>query len=94
MASFTKYDLSRGFSVNRNEVQETARRQFVFSAVIVAAALSMVAVGSLRASVSPQNQSAATSERMMYPKEPIKAHVRYVDRSNSDHRISIASSDD
>ena len=92
MTSFSKFDLARGFSVDRNEVQETARRQFVISAVIVAAALSIAAVGSLRAIVSPTHRGAESNGRIEYAAEPIKAHVRYVDRSS--HRIAIASSDD
>ena len=92
MVSFSRYDLARGFSVDRNEVQEAARRQFVISAVIVAAALSIAAVGSLRAIVSPAHQGAGTNGRIEYAANPIKAQVRYVDRSS--HRIAIASSDD
>ena len=91
MTSFSRYDIAKGFSVDRNEVQETARRQFVISAVIVAAGLSIAAVGSLRAIVSP-HRGAETNGRIEYAAEPIKAHVRYVDRSS--HRIAIASSDD
>jgi len=88
MASFSRYDLAKGFSVDRNEVQETARRQFAISAVIVVAALSIAAVGSLRAIASPPHQG-ATSARVEYAADPIKARVRYVDRSS--HRIAIAS---
>jgi len=77
--------------VDRNEVQEAARRQFVISAVIVAVALSIAAVGSVRAIVSPTHQG-ETSGRVEYATDPIKAQVRYVDRSS--HRIAIASSDD
>jgi len=92
MTSFSKHDLSKGFSVDRNQVRENARRQFVISAVIVAAALSIAAVGSLRAMVRPTHQGAETNGRIEYAAEPIKARVRYVDRSS--HRIAIASSDD
>jgi hypothetical protein len=91
MASFSRYDLAKGFSVDRNEVQETARRQFAISAVIVVAALSIAAVGSLRTIVSPPHQD-ETSARVDYAADPIKAHVRYVDRSG--HRIAIASRED
>jgi len=89
MTSFSKFDFVKGFSVDRNVVQETARRQFVISAVIVAAALSIATVGSLRAIVSPIRQGAETSARAEYAADPIKAHVRYVDKSS--HRIAIAS---
>jgi hypothetical protein len=92
MASFSRYDLAKGFSVDRNEVQETARRQFVISAVIVAVALSIATVGSVRAIVSPTHQGAERNGRVEYAADPIKAHVRYVDRSS--HRIAVASSDD
>jgi hypothetical protein len=90
MASFSGYDFAKGFSVDRKEVQETARRQFIFSAVIVAAVLSVAAVGTLRASVSAPYKAAETSGRIAYPSYPIKTHVQYVDRS-PDHRIAIAS---
>jgi hypothetical protein len=90
MASFFRYNLAKGFTVDRNEVQETARRQFVISAVIVAAALSIATAGSLRAIVSPTHQAAERNARVEYAAAPIKAHVRYVDRSSSDHRIAIA----
>jgi hypothetical protein len=94
MVSFSKYDLARGFSVDRNEVQETARRQFFISAVIVAVVLSVATVGSLRAIVSPTHQGANTSRRIEYAADPIKTHVRYVDSSSSGHRIAIASNGD
>jgi hypothetical protein len=93
MASFSRYDLAKGFSVDRNEVQETARRQFFISGVIMAAALSLVTVGSLRAGVNPPYKGAETG-RMGYVADSIKTHVRYVDRSSSDHRIAIASNAD
>jgi hypothetical protein len=89
MVSFSRHDLAKGFSVDRNDVQETAHRQFVISAVIVAAALSIVTVGSLRAIVSPAHQGAERNGRVEYAAAPVKTHVRYVDRSS--HRISIAS---
>jgi hypothetical protein len=92
MASFSRFDLGTGFSVNRNEVQEAARRQFAFSAVIVAAVLSVAAVGSLQASVSVTHKVTETSAGG-YPSHPIQTHVQYVDRS-PDHRIAIASNDD
>jgi hypothetical protein len=90
MTSISRYDLTKGFSVDRNEVQETARRQFVISTVIVAVALSVATVGSLRTIVSATHQGAERSGRVEYAADPIKAHVRYVDRSSSDHRIAIA----
>jgi len=91
MASFSRYDLAQGFSVDRNQVQETARRQFVFSAVIVAAILSIAEVGTLRAA---PYKVAETSAHFAYPSYPIKTHVQYVDRSSSDHRVAIASNDE
>ena len=92
MTSFSRFDLGKGFSVDRNQAQETARRQFFISAVIVTVGLSIAAVGSLRAIVSPAHQGAGTNGRIEYAANPIKAQVRYVDRSS--HRIAIASSDD
>lgn len=96
MASFSRFDLATGFSVNRNEVQEAARRQLTVSAVIVAAVLSVAAVGSLQASVSVTHNvthKAAETSAGGYPSHPIQTHVQYVDRS-PDHRIAIASNDD
>jgi hypothetical protein len=94
MASFPKYDLAKGFFVDRNEVQETARRQFFISAVIVAAVLTVATVGSLRTSLSPQYKNAQTNGRIGYLEAPIKTHVRYVDRWNSDHRLAIATNEE
>ena len=92
MTSFSRFDLAKGFSVDRNQAQETARRQFYISAVIVTVGLSIAAVRSVRAIVSPTHQGAEKNGRVEYAAEPIKARVRYVDRSS--HRIAIASSDD
>jgi len=93
MASFSRYDLAKGFSVDRIEVQETARRQFFISAMLVCTVLCLTAISGLRAMVSPTYNGVEAGVQVGYLQAPIQTHVRYVDRSNSDHRIAIASSD-
>jgi len=94
MASFSRYNLTKSFAVDRSEVQETARRQFFISAVIVAAVLCFATISSLRATVSPSYKGVEATGRVGYLTTPIKVHVRYVDRSTSEHRLALASIDD
>lgn len=94
MSSSYKTTFRRGFAVDRIEVQETARRQFFLSGLLVVAVLCFAAIANLRATVSPSYKGVEATVRVGYLPSPIKAHVRYVDRLNSEHRLAIASSDD
>jgi hypothetical protein len=92
MASFSKYDLAKGFAVDRAEAQETARRQLFISAGIVAAFLCFAAASGMHAMVGPGYKGVETIGRESPIPGPIKAQVRYVDR-NAAHRIAVASSE-
>ena len=53
MASFFRRDFTSGFSLDRIEVQETARRQFFISAVMVAVILCFATLAALRENMRP-----------------------------------------
>jgi hypothetical protein len=94
MASFSRYDLAKGYSVDTVEVREIERRQFFISALLVVTVLCFSAIGVLRATVSSTYKGAEAGIRVGHVQSPIQTRVRYVDRSNSDHRLAVASTDD
>jgi hypothetical protein len=83
MASFFRHGLTRGFSIDRIEVQEAARRQFFISAVIVAVILCFATLAAYKPAEVTGGDDSQPS--------PIKTHVRYVDRFSSTHRVAVAS---
>ena len=89
MASFFRRDFTSGFSFDRIEVQETARRQFFISAVMVAVILSFATLAALRENMRPAYKPAEVTGRD--DSSPIKTHVRYVDRFGYPHRVAVAS---
>ena len=89
--AFFRHDFASGFSLDRIEVQETARRQFFISAVVVAAVLGFATVASVRETLSPAYKPAQATGRDGYLPSPTKTHVRYVDRFGPPHRIAVAS---
>jgi hypothetical protein len=89
MASFFRRDFTSGFSLDRIEVQETARRQFFISAVMVAVILCFATLAALRENMRPAYRPAEVTGRDDAP--PIKTHVRYVDRFGYPHRVAVAS---
>jgi hypothetical protein len=91
--AFFRHDFTSAFSLDRIEVQETARRQFFISAVVVAAILGLATVASVRETMTPAYKPAQATGRDSYLPSSIKTHVRYVDRSVSAHRIAIASTE-
>ena len=91
MASFFGRDFTSGFSLDRMEVQETARRQFFVSAVMVAVILCFATLAALRETTSPAYKPAEAAGRDSYLPSPIKTHVRYVDRFGYPHRVAVAS---
>ena len=94
MVSSSNNTFARSFAVDRIAVQETARRQFVLSAVLVVGALTFAAMGGFRATISPSYKSLEAAQKVGDMASPIRAQVRYVDRNGSEHRVSVASSDD
>ena len=92
MASFFRRDFTSGFSLDRIEVQETARRQFFISAVMVAVILCFATLAALRENMRPASKPAEVSGRDDSSQSPIKTHVvRYVDRFGYPHRVAVAS---
>jgi hypothetical protein len=91
MASFFRHDLARGFSVDPIEVQETARRQFFISAVIVAVILCFATLAAVRENMRPAYRPAGVTGWDDSLPSPIKTHVRYVDRFGSTRRVAVAS---
>jgi hypothetical protein len=91
MASFFRRDFTSGFSLDRIEVQETARRQFFISAVMVAVILCFATLAALRENMRPAYKPAEVTGRDDSPPGPIKTHVRYVDRFGYPHRVAVAS---
>ena len=89
MASFFRRDFTGGFSFDRIEVQETARRQFFVSAVMVAVILCFATLAALRENIRPAYKPAEVTGRD--DSSPIKTHVRYVDRFGYPHRVAVAS---
>ena len=89
MASFFRRDFTSGFSFDRIEAQETARRQFFISAVMVAVILCFATLAALRENMRPAYKPAEVSGRD--DSSPIKTHVRYVDRFGYPHRVAVAS---
>ena len=89
MASFFRRDFTSGFSFDRIEVQETARRQFFVSAVMVAVILCFATLAALRENMRPAYRPAEVTGRD--DSSPIKTHVRYVDRFGYPHRVAVAS---
>jgi len=93
MASFSRMDFAHGFSVDPSAVRETAKRQWIFSAVILAVALMVVATIGFRAAMEP---GAATVQQqakshLANVQTPERVTVRYVYRSNPDHRLALVS---
>ena len=91
MASFFRRDFTSGFSFDRIEVQETARRQFFVSAVMVAVILCFATLAALRENMRPAYKPAEVTGRDDSLPSPIKTHVRYVDRFGYPHRVAVAS---
>jgi hypothetical protein len=91
MASFFRRDFTSGFSLDRIEVQETARRQFFISAVMVAVILCFATLAALRENMRPAYKPAEVTGRDDSSPSPIKTHVRYVDRFGYPHRVAVAS---
>ncbi len=91
MASFFRHDFTSGFSLDRIEVQETARRQFFISVVMVAVILCFATLTALRENMRPAYKPAEVTGRDDFPPSPIKTHVRYVDRLGSPHQVAVAS---
>jgi hypothetical protein len=89
MASFFRRDFTSGFSLDRIEVQETARRQFFISAVMVAVILCFATLAALRENMGPAYRPAEVTGRD--DSSPIKTPVRYVDRFGYPHRVAVAS---
>jgi hypothetical protein len=89
MASFFRRDFTSGFSLDRIEVQETARRQFFISAVMVAVILCFATLAALRENMRSAYKPAEVTGRD--DSSPIKTHVRYVDRFGYPHRVAVAS---
>jgi hypothetical protein len=92
MALFSRTKLAEGFTVDPDAVRETARRQLLFSAVIMAAALKIIGSIAFRAIMEPRypmrpqeaivNKDGAST--------PVRASVHYVDRSSpGDHRLAF-----
>ena len=73
MASFFRRDFTSGFSFDRIEVQETARRQFFVSAVMVAVILCFATLAALRENMRPAYRPAEVTGRDDSP--PIKCAV-------------------
>lgn len=94
MASFSG-PLARSLAIDRNEAQETARRQFTISAVILFALLftAIVAISRQAEGRAPTRLGAADPKGDI-ASLPIAASVRYVDRSKSDHKVAVASNGD
>ena len=90
MASFFRHDLTRGFSIDRIEVQEAARRQFFISAVIVGVILCFATLAALRENMRPAYKPAEVTVGDDLQPSPIKTHVRYVDIGSA-HRVAVAS---
>ena len=63
MASFFRRDFTSGFSLDRIEVQETARRQFFISAVMVAVILCFATLAALRENMRPAYKPAEVTGR-------------------------------
>jgi hypothetical protein len=86
-------DFAHGFSVDPSAVRETARRQWIFSIVILAVALVVVATIGFRAAMDP---GAATAQQqakshLANVQMPERVTVQYVYRSTPDHRLALVS---
>src|ERR1700677_3246140 len=93
MASFSRMDFAHGVSVDPRAVRETAKRQWIFSTVILAVALMVVATIGFRAAM---DTGAATVQQQAKShlanlQTPERVTVRYVYRSNPDHRLALVS---
>ena len=95
MASFSGRTLAKSFAIDRNEAQETARRQFTISAVILFALLfaAIVAISRQAEGRAPIRLGAA-APKGDFASQPIKTSVRYAERSKSTHKIAVASNAD
>jgi hypothetical protein len=93
MASFSRMDFEHGFSVDPSAVRETAKRQWIFSTVILAVALMVVASIGIRAALEPGAATVQqqTKSHLANVATPERVTVRYVYRSNPDHRLALVS---
>src|SRR5271156_4077172 len=93
MALFSRTYFAHGFSVDPSAVRETAKRQLIFSTVILAVALMVVAPIGFRAAMDP---GAATVQpqgksHLANVQTPERVTVRYVYRSNPNHSLALVS---
>jgi len=95
MASFFRMNIARGFSLDPDEVRETARRQFTISLVIVIAALFILAFAGARSAMNSAPAAARAADARVVDTgrdfaPPIRAYAREVERSGSVHKVALA----